>query len=66
MMAEHIRNPIEWGFDQTKLAALTAGSLCRSVRGSQESRDAAMPAIRRIKAADLRDVLVRALGDFEA
>jgi hypothetical protein len=66
MMAEHIRNPIEWGFDQTKLAALTAGSLGRSVRGSQESRDAAMPAIRRIKAADLRDVLVRALGDFEA
>ena len=65
-MAEHIRNPIEWGFDQTKLAALTAGSLGRSVRGSQESRDAAMPAIRRIKAADLRDVLVRALGDFEA
>jgi uncharacterized membrane protein len=66
MMAEHIRNPIEWGFDQTRLAALTVGSLDRSVRGSQESRDAAMPPVRRIKAADLRDVLVRGLEDFGA
>ena len=65
-MAEHIRNPIEWGFDQIRLAALTVGSLGRSVRGSQESRDAAMPPVRRIKAADLRDVLVRGLGDFGA
>jgi uncharacterized membrane protein len=65
-MAEHIRNPIEWGFDQIRLAALTVGSLGRSVRGSQESRDAAMPSVRRIKAADLRDVLVRGLGDFGA
>jgi uncharacterized membrane protein len=66
MMAEHIRNPIEWGFDQTRLAALTVGSLDRSVRGSQESRDAAMPPVRRIKAADLGDVLVRGIDDFEA
>ena len=54
-MAEHIRNPIEWGFDQIKLATPTVGSLGRSVRGSEESRHAAMPAVRRIKAADLRD-----------
>jgi uncharacterized membrane protein len=65
-MAQHIRNPIEWGFDQTKLAALTAGSLGRSVRGSRESRDAAMPPVRRIKAADLREVLVKGLDDFGA
>jgi uncharacterized membrane protein len=65
-MAEHIRNPIEWTGDQIRLAALTLRSLDRSVRGSQESRYAPRPAIRRIKAADLRDVLVRALGDFEA
>src|SRR5262245_34423516 len=62
-MAEHIRNPIEWGFDQTRLAALTVKSLCRSVRGS---RDAGIPSVRRIKATDLRDVLVRGLGDFGA
>jgi uncharacterized membrane protein len=65
-MAEHIRNPIEWGFDQIRLAALTVGSLGRSLRGSQESRYAPLPAVRRIKAADLRDVLVKGLGDFGA
>jgi len=58
---EHIRNPIEWGIDQIRLAALILGSLGRSMRGSQ-----APPAVRRIKAADLKDILVRALDDFEA
>ena len=65
-MADHIRNPIEWGWDQIRLAALTVVSLDRSLRGSQESRDAPLPAVCRIKAADLRDVLVRGLGDFGA
>jgi hypothetical protein len=60
---DHIRNPIEWGFDQIRLAVLTVESLGRSVRGSQESRDAPLPTVRRIKAADLRDVLVKGLGD---
>jgi len=69
-MTEHIRNPIEWGGHRIRLAALTvvslARSLPRSLRGSQESRDAPLPAVRRIKAADLRDVLVRGLDDFGA
>jgi hypothetical protein len=65
-MPEHIRNPIEWGADQLKLAALTIGSLGRSVRGSEESRSASLPAIRRINSADLMDVLVRGFSDFEA
>jgi uncharacterized membrane protein len=65
-MPEHIRNPIEWGADQIRLAALTIGSLGRSVRGSEESRSASLPAIRRIKSADLMDVLVRGFSDFEA
>ena len=63
---DHIRNPIEWGVDQIRLAALSMESLGRSVRGSEESRHAPLPAIRRIKAADLKDVLVRGLDDFEA
>jgi uncharacterized membrane protein len=63
---DHIRNPIEWGFDQIRLAVLTVESLGRSVRGSQESRDAPLPEVCRIKAADLRDVLVKGLGDFGA
>jgi uncharacterized membrane protein len=58
---EHIRNPIEWGSDQIRLAALTAASLGRSVQGSQ-----APPVVRRIKAADIRSILIRALDDFAA
>jgi len=66
-MVEHIRNPIEWGEDRIRLAALTVVSLARSLRGSQESRDApSPPTVRRIKAADLRDVLVKGFGDFGA
>ena len=30
---DHIRNPIEWGFDQIRLAALAVGSLGHSLRG---------------------------------
>jgi uncharacterized membrane protein len=62
---DHIRNPVEWACDQIWLAALTVGSLGRSLRGSQESR-ASLPGVCRIKAADLRDVLVRGLDDFGA
>ena len=63
---DHIRNPIEWGVDHIRLAALAVGSLDHSLRGSDESRSAPLPAIRRIKAADLKDVLARGLSDFEA
>jgi uncharacterized membrane protein len=60
-MAEHIRNPIEWTGDQIRLAALTMRSLAHSVPGSQ-----APPSVRRIRTADIRDILIRGLDDFEA
>jgi uncharacterized membrane protein len=63
---DHIRNPIEWGWDQISLVALTVGSLGRSLRGSPESQYAPLPAVCRIKSADLRDVLIRGLDDFGA
>ena len=63
---DHIRNPIEWGWDQITLATLTVGSLGRSLGGSEESRNAPLPAVCRIKITDLRDALVRALDDFGA
>ena len=63
---DHIRNPIEWGCDYIALAALTLGSLGRSLRGSQESLNTPLPAVCRIKVADLRDVLIKGLGDFGA
>ena len=63
---DHIRNPIEWGWDQITLAALTVGSLGRSLGGSEDSQNAPLPAVCRIKVADLRDVLVKGLDDFGA
>ena len=63
---DHIRNPVEWGWDRITLAALNVEALGRSLRGSQESRFPPLPAVCRIKTADLRDVLVRGLGDFGA
>ena len=63
---DHIRNPIEWACDQIWLAALSVGSLGRSLEGSQQSREASLPAVCRIKVADLRDVLIKGLSYFGA
>jgi uncharacterized membrane protein len=63
---DHIRNPIEWGWDLVKLTALAVGSWSHSLRGSEEARHAPLPAVRRIEAADLRKVLVKGFGDFGA
>jgi uncharacterized membrane protein len=63
---DHIRNPIEWGWDQITLAALTVRSLGRSLSGSEESRNAPLPAVYRIKVTDLRDAVVRGFDDFGA
>jgi uncharacterized membrane protein len=62
----HIRNPLEWGWDQVKLANHAVGSAGRALRRSEEGRYAALPAIRRIEPADLRDALARGLRDFGA
>lgn len=62
----HIRNPIEWGWDKLKGARLALGSAAHSIRGTEQARQSAPPAVRRIKAADLRDVLARGLNDFAA
>jgi uncharacterized membrane protein len=61
-----IRNPIEWSWDQLRLAALAAGSAGRSLRRVGETLHSPAPAVRRIAAADLRDVLAKGLADFGA
>ena len=61
-----IRNPIEWSWDQLRLAALAAGSAGRSLRRVGETLHSPAPAIRRIAATDLRDVLAKGLADFGA
>ena len=63
---DHIRNPIEWGWGQISHAALAVESLPRSLRGSEESHYAPLPAVRRIKTADLKDALSNGLDDFAA
>ncbi len=49
---DHIRNPLEWGFDQVRFGALALGSLVHSLRGSQ-APDAALPKVKTIKAAEM-------------
>src|SRR5215813_12429615 len=60
----HIRNPLEWGWDQVKLANHAVGEAGRSLRRSEAYRYAAQPAVRRIEPADLKQVLALGLRDF--
>ncbi|HVO16334.1 MAG TPA: DUF2189 domain-containing protein [Alphaproteobacteria bacterium] len=62
----HIRNPLEWGWDQVRHAGHAAGSAARAIHGLERPSRAAAPAIRRIWAADLRDALTKGLDDFSA
>src|SRR6266851_7687968 len=61
-----IRNPVEWGVDQFKHAALAFESAGRAGRRTRENLHSPVPAIRRISVADLGDVLARGLDDFGA
>src|SRR5271169_718658 len=61
-----IRNPVEWGVDQFKQAALAFESAGRAGRRTRENLHSPLPAIRRISVADLGDVLARGLDDFGA
>ena len=61
---DHIRNPAEWSVDQIKTAELAVERAGHSLRGPV--RGTALPAVRRIEVADLKDVLARGLSDFAA
>ncbi len=65
MSENHIRNPIEWGWQQLKGAGHAVGSATHAVQGAEEARTARL-AVRRITIADLREVLARGLADFGA
>jgi uncharacterized membrane protein len=62
---DHIRNPVEWVWDEIAIVLQAVGSLGRSVRGSKESLAAPLPKICQIKASDLGEVLIRGLDDFK-
>ena len=58
---DHIRNPVEWGVDQIRLA----GGAIEAV-GHRHAHDAPAPVVRRLTAADLGDALARGIDDFAA
>ena len=62
---EHIRNPVEWSWDQVRSAGHACGSVGRAVRGAREYRHAHL-AIRRIGVGDLGQALARGFSDFGA
>ncbi len=62
-MATTIRNPIEWGYDQLRHAAVAVEVTGHAVRGRHDAV-ATAPAIRRIDIADLKDALAKGLSDF--
>jgi uncharacterized membrane protein len=64
-MDQHIRNPIEWGWQQLKGAGHAVGSATHAVRGD-EAEARGVPAIRKITVDDLKDVLAKGLADFGA
>jgi uncharacterized membrane protein len=61
-----IRNPVEWGVDQFRHAAVAIESAGRAGRRTRENLHSPAPAIRRIALADLGTVLARGLADFAA
>ena len=65
-LQDHIRNPIEWGWDHLKQTGNAMGSAAHSMEGAWEARDTAPPVVRRIDAADIKDALASGLKDFGA
>ncbi len=61
LIMEHIRNPLEWSWDQLR----HTGRAAESVGRAREYRHA-RPEVRRIGIADLKDALVRGFSDFGA
>jgi uncharacterized membrane protein len=61
-----IRNPVEWGVDQFRHAAVAVESAGRAGHRTRENLHSPAPAIRHIAKEDLRAVLARGLADFAA
>jgi uncharacterized membrane protein len=61
-----IRNPVEWGVDQFKHAALAFETAGRVGRRTRENLHSPAPAVRRIRISDLWEVLTKGLDDFGA
>lgn len=65
-MQNHVRNPLEWGWEKFKQASQTVGSTADAMDGAWEDRATAPPTVRRITASDVGDALARGVRDFGA
>ena len=63
-MATHIQSPFEWSWDRLKARVDDIGSSKPEEYWPQAQRRAAVPEVRRIEIADLREALARGLDDF--
>ncbi|SJZ45121.1 Uncharacterized membrane protein [Enhydrobacter aerosaccus] len=63
---QHIRNPIEWGWDQLKSTGRVMDRAAQTIDGAWDARDTRPLVVQRIRAGDLRDVLRKGFGDFGA
>jgi uncharacterized membrane protein len=66
MASSHIRNPVEWGWEQLKQTAHAVGSAANTTTGAWEAHGTSPPVVRRIGLADLRSALTQGARDFEA
>jgi uncharacterized membrane protein len=63
---EHIRHPLEWSADQLRTANLAVERASHSLHGPAVADGIALPTVRKIEVADLKDVLASGLRDFGA
>ena len=62
----HIRNPIEWSWDQIKSTTHAVGSAAHALDTALEEHEHAPPQVNRIGIDDLKDALRKGLEDFGA
>jgi uncharacterized membrane protein len=62
----HVRNPIEWGWDRLKETGHAIGSAANTMDGAWEAHGTTEPVVRRVGLADLREALVEGTRDFGA
>jgi uncharacterized membrane protein len=62
----HVRNPMEWGWDRLKETGHAIGSAASTMDGAWEAHGTATPVVRRIGLGDLREALVEGVRDFGA
>ena len=65
-MQNHVRNPLEWGWDHLKQTSQVVGSAASSMDGAWEDRATSAPTVRRITSADVGDALAKGVRDFGA